>query len=86
MNPLSQIIMSIGYLFFISSVLPNFRAVWKNRNKLRGFSTFGVTSTTCGLLFVQTAFIVDAAYFPFAIGFPNMIYWLILCWFVWGQK
>ena len=83
MNLISQTIMSIGYLFFIASVAPNMRAIWKNRHKLRGFSRFGVTATTVGLLFVQTSFVLDAAFLPFVIGFPNMIYWIILTFLLW---
>lgn len=83
MNTLSQLVMSGGYLFFISSVLPNVRAVWQNRRKLSGFSRFGVTATLCGLLLVQTSFIIDGAWIPLLIGVPNLGYWIMLCWFVW---
>lgn len=85
MNTTSQIIMSVAYLFFIISVLPNMRAVWKNRNNLKGFSKFGVTTTAIGLLLVQISFLVDSTYMPFIIGFPNMIYWQILLILVWRQ-
>jgi len=85
MNALSQIIMSVGYLFFIASVLPNARAVWKNRKHLKGFSRFGVSTTALGLILVQISFLVDNTYLPFIIGFPNMIYWQMLLFFVWKQ-
>ena len=83
MNTSSQIIMSIAYLFFIASVLPNVRAVWKNRHNLKGFSRFGVSVTAFGLILVQTSFLVDHTYLPFIIGFPNMLYWQILLVLVW---
>ena len=83
MNNLSQIIMSIAYIFFIASVLPNMKAVWKNRNNLKGFSRFGVSVTAIGLLLVQLSFLVDNTYMPFIIGFPNMVYWQILLFLVW---
>lgn len=83
MNTTSQIIMSVAYLFFIASVLPNMRAVWRNRRNLKGFSRFGVSATALGLLLVQASFLVDSTYLPFIIGFPNMIYWQILLVFVW---
>lgn len=83
MNTTSQIIMSVAYLFFIASVMPNMRAVWKNRNNLKGFSRFGVSVTAMGLLLVQVSFLVDSTYLPFIIGFPNMIYWQILLFFMW---
>lgn len=86
MNSASQIIMSIAYLFFMSSVLPNVSAVWKNRNKLRGFSRFGVTVTAIGLLLVQLSFVVDSVWIPFLIGFPNMVYWQFVCYFVWKNR
>lgn len=82
MNTLSQLIMSAGYIFFIVSVLPNVRQVWKNRHHLRGFSRFGVTVTVIGLVLVQTAFLIDMTYIPFIIGFPNMLYWMMLAWYV----
>lgn len=83
MNTTSEIIMSVAYLFFIASVLPNMRAVWKNRKNLKGFSRFGVTTTAIGLLLVQASFYLDATYMPFVIGFPNMCYWQILMILVW---
>ena len=86
MNPASQIIMSVAYLFFIASVLPNVRAVWKNRAHLKGFSRFGVSVTVIGLFLVQTSFLVDATYLPFIIGFPNMLYWTMLSVFIWRNK
>ncbi len=86
MNTLSQLIMSAGYIFFIASVLPNVRAVWKNRHHLQGFSRFGVTVTVIGLVLVQTAFVVDRTWLPFIIGFPNMLYWMMLTVFVWRRR
>ena len=85
MNALSQLIMSAGYIFFIASVLPNVAQVWKNRHNLRGFSRFGVTVTVIGLVLVQIAFLVDKTWIPFIIGFPNMLYWMMLTVFVWRR-
>lgn len=85
MNLISQAIMSLAYLFFIASVAPNVRAVWRNRHHLSGFSRFGVSVTVIGLVLVQTAFLVDETYLPFVIGFPNMLYWMMLAVFVWRR-
>lgn len=85
MNTTSQIIMSIAYLFFITSVLPNVQAIWKNRNHLKGFSRFGVSVTNIGLILVQISFLVDNTYLPFIIGLPNMMYWQMLLIFVWRK-
>lgn len=85
MNITSQFIMSAGYIFFIASVLPNVRQVWKNRHHLRGFSRFGVTVTAIGLGLVQIAFLIDMTYMPFIIGLPNMGYWMMLAAFMWRR-
>lgn len=83
MNSTSEIIMSLAYILFLASVLPNMRSMWSNRNELRGFSKFGVTVTAAGLLLVQVSLWMDGIYAPFVIGVPNACYWLVLSIIIW---
>lgn len=82
----AQVLMGVAYILFFFGVLPNAHQVWKNRNHLRGFSRFGISSVTVGLIFTQTALFLDKAFFPVVIGMPNLIYYIGLTYLLWKKE
>ena len=81
----------VNLLFAICSTLclismgPMFRALWKDRDVLRGYSPSGCLLTVIALLCALSAYGLMENWVSILTSIPSFVYWCLAFWFSWRR-
>ena len=75
------VLMNVGTMLSLISTIPQFIAVWKNREALRGYSVSGSLLLTLAMTSFGSAFVFMGNWFSFLCNVPIAIFWAIACFY-----